>query len=235
MKPKIIAIIPARGGSKGIPRKNIRLLAGKPLIAYSIESALKSKYIDKVIVSTEDEEIAEISKLYGADVIKRPINLAGDDILTIDVIFHVLDSLENKKYNPDVVVLLQPTSPLRNTKDIDEAVKLFLENNCESLVSVCEMKHIYWSFRIQGKYLESLFGEDYLKKRRQDLDRIYIPNGAIYISTPKILHKYKSFYCKKMIPYIMPIEKSIDIDNEMDLEFAEFLLRKDYDKNKNRK
>ena len=227
MKTKNIAIIPARGGSKGIPRKNIRLLAGKPMIAYTIEAASKSKYIDRVIVSTEDEEIIEISKLHGAEVTKRPDELAKDDTPTIAVIFHVLEILKVKDYNPDIVALLQPTSPLRNAEDIDNAIKLFLDSDCESVVSVCEVEHPpYWSFKIEEGYLKSLFDKRYLRMRRQDLERVYIPNGAIYISIPRTLYKYKGFYCNYIIPYIMPIERSVDIDNEMDFLLAELLVKK---------
>jgi CMP-N-acetylneuraminic acid synthetase len=227
MKPEIIAIIPARGGSKGIPKKNIKQLAGKPLIAYSIEAALKSKYIDRVIVSTEDEEIAEISKKYGAEVVDRPKELAKDETPTIDVIFHFLEILKMKNYNPDIVVLLQPTSPLRSAEDIDNAIKLFLDSDCESIVSVCEVEHPpYWSFKIEGGYLKSLFGDEYLRRRRQDLEKVYMPNGAIYISTPENLRIYKSFYCPRTIPYIMPVERSVDIDNEIDFMIAELVMKK---------
>jgi CMP-N-acetylneuraminic acid synthetase len=227
MKPKILAIIPARGGSKGLPRKNIRLLAGKPLIAYTIEVALKSKYVDKVIVSTEDEEITEVSKKYGAEVIERPNELAKDDTLTTDVIFHVLEILKVKNYNPDIVVLLQPTSPLRKAEDIDNAIELFLSSDCESVVSVCEIEHPpYWSFKIEEVYLKPLFDKRYLRMRRQDLERTYIPNGAIYVSIPRTLYKYKGFYCNYIIPYIMPIERSVDIDNEIDFMLAELLVKK---------
>ena len=227
MKPKILALIPARGGSKGIPRKNIRLLAGTPLIAYSIEAALKSKYIEKVVVSTEDEEIAEISRRYGAEVIERPKELARDDSPSMDVVFHVLDDLKLKNYNPDIVVLLQPTSPLRRAEDVDNAIKLFLNSDCGSVVSVCEMEHPpYWSFVIEEGYLKSLFDERYLRMRRQDLAKAYIPNGAIFISRVQTLYKYKEFYCNYNIPYIMPIERSVDIDNELDFMLAELLMKK---------
>lgn len=223
---KFIAIIPARGGSKGIPRKNIKLLGGKPLIAYSIEAALKSK-IDKVIVSTEDEEIAEISRRYGAEVINRPKELARDDSTRMDVVFHALDDLKPKNYNPDIVVLLQPTSPLRRAEDVDNAIKLFLNSNCGSVVSVCEMEPPpYWSFVIEEGYLKSLFDERYLRMRRQDLARAYIPNGAIFISRVQTLYKYREFYCNYNIPYFMPIERSVDIDNEIDFMLAELLMKK---------
>lgn len=223
---KILAIIPARGKSKVIPRKNIRLLAGKPLIAYSIETALKSKYIDRVVVSTEDDEIADVAKIYGAKVIKRPEELARDDSPTIDVVFHALDVLKLEDYNPDILVLLQPTSPLRTREDIDNAIKLFLEKDCESVVSVCESIHLYWSFKIEERYLKPVFDKKYLKMRRQDLPKLYLPNGAIFVTTPVILRMYNSFYCNKTLPYIMPTERSIDIDNEKDFILAEILMKK---------
>jgi CMP-N-acetylneuraminic acid synthetase len=227
MKPKIVAIIPARGGSRGIPSKNIKRLFGEPLIAWTIKQAKKSGYLDEIIVSTEDEEIAEISRKYGAEIIKRPEELAKDESPTIDAVFHVLEILRTENYNSNIVVLLQPTSPLRTAKDIDNAIELFLNSNYESVVSVCEIEHPpYWSFKIKGEYLEPLFGNEYLKMRRQDLHKTYMPNGAIYISTPQILYKYRSFYCEKTIPYIMPAERSIDIDTEIDFMLAELLMRK---------
>jgi len=224
---EVLAVIPARGGSKGIPRKNIRSLNGKPLIAYTIEEAKKSKYISRVIVSTEDDEIAKVSNKYGAEIIKRPLELAKDDTPTIDVVLHILDDLKNKNIEPDIVVLLQPTSPLRTSQDIDNAIKLFMEHDCDSVVSVCEVKHSpYWSFKIENGYLKPIFGEKYLKKRRQELPKAYLPNGALFIATPNVLREYKNFYCKRTIPYIMPTERSIDIDNEVDFLLAELLIKK---------
>lgn len=221
---EIVAIIPARGGSKGIPRKNIKQLFGKPLIVWTIEHAKKSRYIGRITVSTEDKEISEISKKYGAEVIERPEELAKDETPTIDVIFHVL-RVQAENFEPGLVVLLQPTSPLRNAQDIDNAIELFLKNDCESVVSVCEVEHSpYWGFEIENRYLKPIFGGKYLNMRRQDLPKVYTPNGAIYVSTPEILRKYKSFYCSKTIPYIMPPERSVDIDNEIDFMLAELLM-----------
>ncbi len=228
---EILAIIPARGGSKGVPRKNIRLLVGKPLIAYSIEAALKSRYIDRVVVSTEDEEIAETARRWGAEVIRRPKKLARDDTPTIDVIIHVLDYLrKEEKYIPDIVVLLQPTSPLRTREDIDNAIEHFLNNqDCLSLVSVTEFEHPpWWALKIENGYLSPIFNEEYIRMRRQDLPKAYKPNGAIFISTPKVLYEYKTFYTPKTIAYIMPPERSIDIDTEFDFLIAEFLIKKKY-------
>lgn len=224
---KVIAVIPARGGSKGVPRKNIKLLAGKPLIAYTIETALQSKSLDRVIVSTDDEEIAKISSDYGAEVINRPAQLAKDETPTMSVIFHVLQVLKIRNFEPEIVILLQPTSPLRTSYDIDCATKLFLENYNESVVSVCEVEHPpYWSFKIKDKYLKPVCGEKYLEMRRQDLPVVYFPNGAIYVSSPDVLKKYKSFFCSKTIPYIMPPERSVDIDNEIHFMLSELLIKR---------
>lgn len=221
------AIIPARGGSKGIPKKNIKPLRDKALISYSIEHAKKSKYINRIVVSTEDDEIAEISKEYGAEIIERPKELAKDESPTIDAIFHALEVLKADNYNPDIIILLQPTSPLRNAEDIDNAMELFLNSGCESVVSVCEVEHSpYWSFKIEDNHLKPIFRKKYLEMRRQDLPKAYVPNGAIFISTPENLRKYKSFHCSKIIPYVMPPERSVDIDKEIDFMLAELLMRR---------
>ena len=228
---EILAVIPARGNSKGLPRKNLRLLANKPLIVYSVEAALKSDYINRVIVSTEDKEIAEIARTYGADVIYRPIDLAKDDTPMIDVILHVLDSLE-PEYTPNIIVLLQPTSPLRDNKDINEAIELFLNEYCDAVAGVTENIKIYWSFRVKDGYIQPVFGDKYLKKRRQDLPPLYLPNGSIYIAKPDILKKYRNFYWGKILPYIMSSEKSIDIDTKMDFILAELLIKKQEEEKK---
>jgi CMP-N-acetylneuraminic acid synthetase len=225
---KILAIIPARGGSKGLPRKNIKPLLGKPLIAWTVEQAKNSKYIDKVVVSTDDEEIAEISKKYGAEVpFLRPKELARDDSPTIDAIIHAINWFEERGEFFDILILLQPTSPLRTTEDIDNAIELFLNNkDALSLISVKENEHPpFWSLEIENKFLKPLFGEEYFKKRRQELPKSYMPNGAIFISYVDILKKYKTFYTPKTIAYIMPPERSIDIDNEFDFLLAEFILK----------
>lgn len=225
---KIISIIPARGGSKRLPRKNVRLLAGKPLIAHSIEAVKKSRYISRVIVSTEDKEIAGISKKWGAEVIKRPGYLATDKAKTIDVVFHLLLALKKERYYPDIIVLLQPTSPLRSGNDIDKAIEIFLKSKCKSLVSVSEREsNFWWSFKINKNYLEPFFGWGKFFGKSQDLPKIYAPNGSIYISTTKNLFKYKSFYQKSgILPYIMPREKSIDIDYEIEFLLTELLMKK---------
>jgi N-acylneuraminate cytidylyltransferase len=215
---KILAIIPARGGSKRIPKKNIKKLGRQPLIKYTIDAAINSKKLDDVIVSTENKEIHDISKRFGARVIERPEVLATDWAKTIDVILDVLT-----KEEIDVVVLLQPTCPFRTAEDIDGAVKTFLKNKCDSVISVAEASPSHcWLMKIKGnQFLTPVFGHKYFTQRSQDLPKMYIPNGAIYVSTPAILKKHKTFYTNKVLPYIMPRERSIDIDDFDDWAIAE--------------
>ena len=157
----------------------------------------------------------------------RPKELAQDDTPTISVVQQVLHQLEEDGYIAELVVLLQPTTPLRTDEDIDAAIQLFLTSNCQSVVSICEMEHSpYWSFHVERGYLKPLMGEKYLKMRRQDLPSVYLPNGALFISSPKAIYETKSFYSCRVIPYIMPPERSIDIDCENDLLHAEILLKK---------
>ena len=230
MAKSIIAIIPARGGSKGIPRKNIKKLGSKPLIAYTIEEALKSKCLDHVFVSTEDPEIANISKEYGAQVIDRPPSLAKDTSKTVDAVLHAIEYLERDGIHPHTVVLLQPTSPLRDVEDIDAAVNLFLDNECDSVISVCEPDHSpFWCFTISGKYLKPILDKKFDDTRRQDLPRVVTPNGAIYISSPETIRRYKGFYGDRIIPYCMPPERSIDIDKPLDFTIAEVLINRESD------
>lgn len=219
----IIAIIPARGGSKRVPRKNVRELVGKPLIAWTIEAAKKSKYIDKVIVSTDDDEIEEISKRFGAQVIRRPIEIAGDKSPTIDALIHVIKILEEKDYNPELIVLLQPTSPLRDYKDIDGSIELFNSNDSKSVVSGNE-ENPFWNFKIEDGKANPLFGWEYFSMRSQDIPKVFSPNGAIYVTTTEELIKNKGFYNNNLSIYIMPKEKSADIDEEIDFKIATILM-----------
>ncbi|MDP3624755.1 MAG: acylneuraminate cytidylyltransferase family protein [Methanobacteriaceae archaeon] len=222
----IISVIPARGGSKGLLRKNVKSIAGTQLITYSINAANNSKYIKNSFISTEDPEIESISKNCGFEVIKRPETLAKDNSLTIDVILHSLDFFEEKGAIIDLLVLLQPTSPLRTSIDIDNAIELYINNDCESVISVSELEHSpYWSLKLQNSYLIPSFGKEYFEKRRQDLPTLYSPNGAIFISKPEYLRKHKTFYSEKTLPYIMPPERSIDIDTELDFKLAELILK----------
>ena len=180
---KIISIIPARGGSKGLPKKNILELAGKPLIAWTIESSLKSKYISKTIVSSDCDEILNISSKYGSEILKRPDELARDTTPTEPVVEHILQNIKDLG-NYSYLVLLQPTSPLRDEKDIDEAIsKLIQEKDATALISVKEIDNkILKAFKINNNgYLEGISNNKYPFMRRQDLPKVFMPNGAIYI------------------------------------------------------
>lgn len=222
----ILAIIPARGGSKGIPRKNLKLLADKPLILYSIEAAVNSKNINKIIVSTDDKEIAAISGSYNVEVIIRPKELSTDNSHVIDTVLHVLNSL-NEGYDPDIIVLLQPTSPLRTSEDIDQAVELFNTNKktCNSVVSVTEAEHSpFLGLKMENGYIIPAFGKKYFEMRRQELPKSFIPNGSIFVTTKEHLCKFKSFYGEKILPYVMQSYKSVDIDSNLDFQLCEIIL-----------
>ena len=222
-KPNILAIIPARGGSKGIPRKNIRPLCGKPLIAYTIEAALDSKYIDRVVVSTEDEEIAGVAREYGAEVIERPPELADDFAPTEPSLEHVARYMEEiEGYRTDVMVLLQPTSPLRNSQHIDEALKTFFTSKYDSLLSVC-LSHIFLWKLDNGEPLPLNY--DFQNRpRRQDKQPEYRENGAIYITKCDILMSEHNRLGGKIGLCIMPAEDSWEIDTEFDFWLCEQLI-----------
>ncbi len=223
----VLAIIPARGGSKGVLKKNIRELCGKPLIAYTIEEAKKCRSISRIIVTTDDPDIAETSVKFGAEVpFVRPAELSNDTATTIDVIVHSLEWLEkNEEYRPDAVMLLQPTSPLRTWEDMDKAFKIFQTNPGMSVISVCEAEHSpFWCGTIEDGRLVPIGGKDYTNIGRQGLPKAYRFNGAIYISSRKDILTERTFF-NNINPYIMPCDRSIDIDTELDLKFAEFILR----------
>jgi len=223
---QILAVIPARLGSKRLPKKNIRMLYGKPLLAYTIDSVKNSQHVNRFVVSTEDKEIEQISQSYGAEVITRLLELARDESPTEDVIINVLEQLHNnEQYTPDIIILLQPTSPLRTTEDINNAIKTFLNSSGDSLISVTEHDHTpYWAFRIEKGLLKPEFTKESLK-RSQDLPKLYRPNGSIFITRVKTLLKNRSFYTNQIIPFIMPRERSIDINDEFDFSIAEILLK----------
>lgn len=225
LSSKIFAIIPARGGSKGLPRKNIKSLAGKPLIVYSIQAGLNCNKISRVIVSTEDSEIKKVSLDWGADVIDRPIELATDNALTRDVVLHVLDNLSNESDLPDFFVFLQPTSPLRTTAHIESCLDSFFSSNAKCAISVTEVDHHpYKAFRLESGYLYPLFDIDYLDQSRQKLPKIFRQNGAIYVMQTKIFLKKKTFFVHPVMPFIMSRNVSIDIDTAFDHFICETIL-----------
>lgn len=221
---KIIAIIPARSGSKGLKDKNIKELNGKPLIAYTIEAAEQSGIFDTILVSTDSEKYAQISKEYGAEVpFLRSNENSGDVAGSWDVVREVLSKLDEKY---DIVVLLQPTSPLRTADDIVNAINLFFEKEADTLFSVCETSHPAFWCNTLG---EDLSAKDFIKKEyqkpRQQLPKTYTLNGAMYILK---INKIDSidFYSDKSFAYIMKKENSVDIDDELDFVLAQNYLTK---------
>lgn len=225
-KKKVLAIIPARGGSKGILNKNIIDLNGKPLISYTIVAAQNSKYIDHIFVSTDSKEITKVVEAYGVYISNlRPANLSTDEAKTIDVMIDCIELLKNNNMKYDIVVLLQPTQPLRTFQDIDNALELFVTNSCQSLVSVSEVTDSPVLIRIintKGN-LENLIPNLGSTIRRQDMQKYYKVNGAIYINLHNEIQADLSLNDNK-IPYIMDKAKAIDIDENLDLLIVSIIL-----------
>jgi len=223
----VLAVIPARAGSKRLPNKNIIDLNGKPLIVWSINAGLGSKYIDELIVSTDSKKIATIAKRAGSDVpFIRPKALATDTATSYDVAAHALKHYQNRF---DIIILLQPTSPLRTSRDIDAALEFFMKNKANAVVSVCETEHSPLLCNVLPKDLSMKgFLKNKLKKARsQELPKYYRINGGLYIVSVKNFLKEKTFFLsKKIYAYVMPKDRSVDIDNKSDLDFAKFLIRR---------
>ena len=224
----MLAIIPARGGSKGIVKKNIIDFAGKPLIQWTIEAAKKSRYIDKIILSTDNQEIATLCRGMGVDIpFLRPAELARDKSMAIDNYIYTIDRLNRDfSYKCQHFVVLLPTSPLRTASDIDSAIKLFHDENADSVISISKLHHPYeWilSLRDSGKIQPQKDIELKQMMNRQDSQKYYLPNGAIYVFKLQLLKNHYSYYSKNTFGYKMPVERSVDIDTQHDLDYARYL------------
>ena len=220
---KVLAIVPARGGSKGVPRKNLRNLGGKPLIAWTIAACKGSRYVDRLIVSTDDKEIAIVARNFGAEVpFMRDAALAQDDTPGIDPVLDALDRLPGF----DFVVLLQPTSPLRESTDIDGALDACIAQKapaCVSMVRVSE--HPKWMFRLDERgRIQSYESIIDIPVRRQDLAELFIPNGAVYVARVDWLRQTRKFFSDETLAFAMSAELSIDIDTPLDFIVAEAIL-----------
>jgi len=221
----VLGIIPARGGSKGVKNKNIRLVAGKPLLYYTVEAATASE-LDYVVGSTEDSQIKSHFYRAGCNVIDRPGELARDESPTFPVLHHVVETLSQKEgLEFDYIMLLQPTTPLRSANDINEALLVLDKERPDILVSVYEVEdhHPSRMYRLVSGKLKKLMKEP-ASRRRQDLEPIYHRNGAIYAYKTSLINPTKHPESDNMIPFIMPIEKSLNIDNEWDLKMAQLIL-----------
>ena len=223
---KILGIITARGGSKGIPGKNLRKIAGIPMIQHTFNSAKNSK-INKIILSTDDQKIARFAESQGIEVpFLRPNSLATDAAKTFDVIKHAIEHMEYvEKYVPDIIVILQPTSPLRTTKMIDTSIELLKKSNATSVISVSTVKtHPYSAFFYDGNFLKP-FKKDFKKfDRRQQYTPLYFPTGAIYTTLYKTISKNNSIYGNRIKPLITLQEESIDVDTKFDMFVSEMTL-----------
>ena len=228
---KVLAIIPARGGSKGLPGKNIKDLCGKPLIAWTIEQARDCGIIDEIVVSTDDMEIANIAKKNGAEVpFMRPAKLANDTASTIDVIFHAINWFKkHQNFQSEYILLLQPTSPLRIAEDIEGAIQTLNDKNVRAVVSVCETDHHpWWSNRLpKDGDMKDFIRPEILNKCRQELPVFYRLNGAVYLAETSYLREQNSFFGSNTFAYKMPKSRSVDIDSELDFKLAALLVKEE--------
>ena len=224
---RIIAIIPARSGSKGLPDKNIRILNGKPLIAYSIIQAQETGIVDEIFLSTDSQEYADLAIQYGANVpFLRSVDLASDSASTWDCVREALEQYHTLGKEYDIFVVLQPTSPLRTAGDIIDAIKQIALTNADSIVSVCEAEHspLWYNTLPENKSLKGFFRPEIMAKTRQELPTFFRINGAIYALSTSYFLKTQNIYDGNSLAYIMPRERSIDIDTLFDFSFAEYLL-----------
>ena len=226
--PKILGVIPARGGSKGFPGKNIYPVNGTPLIAFSIEASLRSSLICKTIVSSDDDEILKVSKSYGAETLKRPYKYATDTANSESVILDALHQLQKVGETFDIVVLLQPTSPLRTAQDIDSSIHMMIEKKANAVISVTNIGiKPFKAFFVNKKgYVEGVYNNETPNMRRQDLPDAFLANGAIYGVSVRSFLSSQSFIPEKTISYIMDKNVSIDIDTIEDIKTLESILNK---------
>lgn len=221
---KVLALIPARGGSKGLPGKNIKEMLGKPLIAYTIEQAKQSATISKVCVSTDDKEIAKIAEMYGAEVLWRPAEISGDTASSESALLHALDALKSEQdYEPDLVCFLQCTSPLRKPDDIDNAVKKLMSEGSDSLLTVSPSHRFLWRNGPNGA--EAINYNFKHRPRRQDMESQYVENGSFYLFRPTIIKDERNRLGGKITLYVMDEAASHEIDSHLDFAIVEVFLR----------
>ncbi len=227
---KILAIIPARGGSKGIKNKNIKKFAGKPLLSYAIKVAQSSKFINRIMVSTESEEIARVAKKYGAEVpFLRPMELAQDNSKVSDAIVHLLDNLRsNEGYEPDYIVLLQTTSPMREVNDVDGAIATLLEkqDNADAILSICRTEQLLFTLNETG-CLQLVSSEEFLKtSNRQELPKTYKCDGSmVYVIKTKTFLEKKTFLPPRTLGYAIPRWRAVDLDDPEDFVVGELIYK----------
>jgi len=224
--PTVLAIIPARGGSKRLPRKNILPLCHKPLLNYSIDAAKHSSWVTDILVTSDDTEICHVASQQGLIVVNRPESLALDTVSNEYVIAHAVHAFMNNHDMPDYIVLLQPTSPLRDTVHLDACLKQYFSSKMRSTMSVCSVTHHPGKYlKIKNYMVEPYTSLEDVEKRIQDLPVVYRQNGAIYALKTKDFLQTLTFYQPPCIPYVMPVEDSVDIDSKLDFDLCELLLK----------
>lgn len=226
---KVLVVIPARGGSKRLPGKNIRNLNGKPLMSYAIRAAIGSKFADRVVVSTDDKKIALVAKKYGAEVpFMRPDELASDKALPQYALQHAVKFFEeNYNFKSDIIVMIQPTSPLVQSADVDEAIKKLMDKKKNTCVSVSEIsQRPEWMYRLDEKKSELFINKGNPKQRKQELPKLGVLNGAVYVMKYNVLmQKGLLIDNNSVCLHVMPRERSVDIDELFDFKLAEFLIK----------
>ena len=228
----MLAIIPARGGSKGLPGKNVKILGNKPLIFWTIEAAVKAKNVSKVILSTDDEKIADVCSRTNIEIpFMRPKSLAEDNTSAIDVYIYTMNKLKEENiYNQDEYVVLLPTVPFVSSEDIDNAIDLFNDREADSVLSTTKLdfpKEWIFDVDFDSKLITKVVN-DISHKNRQDYKYSFIPNGGIYVLKHSLVSKKRTYYFAKTLSYEMPQQRSVDIDTEFDFKLAEFLYKEDY-------
>ncbi len=226
---KILGIVPARGGSKGIPGKNIKNIADKPLIWWTIQEAKKCGLLDRTIVSTDDEEISNVAVNCGAEVpFTRPAEISGDNATSVDLVLHAVEYFRQKGEEFDLFVLLQPTSPLRTSEDIRCAIDVLFDREAEMVVSVTRSSsHALWTNELpENGCMKDFLPKRVVNKPRQEMPVVFHPNGAIFAGVIDRLENNRQFYGDRTFAYIMPKERSVDIDDMLDFELAEVLLNR---------
>ena len=213
---KVLAVVPARGGSKGLPGKNILPVQGRPLLAWTADAALAARALDRIVVSSDSDAILAAARACGVEGVRRPAELATDTASALDVILHVLEACPGH----DVVVVLQPTSPLRSAADIDAALDRFDASGAPSCVSVCEAEQSpYWMYRLgDAQVLQPIVDGGLQATRRQDLPVVYVLNGAVYVADAAWLRTTRAFVAAGTVAHVMPVERSLDIDTAHDFE-----------------
>jgi len=224
MTSNVLAIVPARGGSKGIPMKNIMPLSGKPLLAYNLQSALQTPSITRLVVSTDDQQIADVAKEYGSEVVWRPPELGGDSATSESALLHTIQWLqESENYKSDIIVFLQCTSPLTLPEDIEGTIQALISNQADSALAVAPFHYFLWGYGKENEVI-AINHDKYYRPRRQDREPQYVETGAVYVMRTDGFLKAKHRFFGKIAMYNMPIQRRLEIDDLVDMQIAEVLL-----------